>query len=63
MRPTGDLVIRAIQEGHKTFEAIDAFMKRGEWDGSFRATDREIQKLRKKGVISFRKGKWEWMKP
>jgi hypothetical protein len=33
------------------------------WDGSFRATDREIQKLRKKGVIKFCKGKWEWPTP
>jgi hypothetical protein len=53
-----DRVLKAIKSGRVTFTAIDTNARIELEDGGFRVTDRALQKLRRKGLIAFKKGIW-----
>lgn len=51
-------ILVAIRDGNQIFSTIDNLC-RTIYDGDFRATDRALQGLRKRGFIVFKRGKWE----
>ena len=51
-----DRILEVIADGWRTFAAIDS---RARISGTFRTTDKALQRLRKQGVIAFRQGRWD----
>ena len=51
-------VLAAIGNGYQVFSEIDGNARKLS-DGSFRATEGALRRLRKQGIIRFEKGLWK----